>query len=103
MESREHGDSIGSLRNVPKLSTSNWSTFSREFLYRTVTLDDAHTWLQTGIRPDLRIPQYDDLIKTVTPSTTTTTTTTVATITMESYRNEVELHVGPIVAGIERR
>ena len=43
-------------------TTSTWSTFKRDILNRTVYLGDAHTIIDTGVVPEHRSPQFDDLV-----------------------------------------
>jgi hypothetical protein len=51
------------LQNCRKLNQSNWLAFRREFLEATVTLRDAHLWLETNSKPKFKMPQLDDVIK----------------------------------------
>ena len=47
---------------------SNYSTWKRSFLLATYTLHHAQQWMESGVKPDLRLPEFDDIQPPVSTS-----------------------------------
>jgi hypothetical protein len=52
------------MRKVPLLSTSNFATWKRNFLLATYTLPNSQKYMESGVLPDLRLPEYGDVLAT---------------------------------------